>query len=163
MSDTATAPQAAKKKKAPRSKIAERWPWLPMYDNPGLGHDLRGRASGGAMSVAMLLVALAQGTAFVLIGAAYLSSSSMRSIEFGAFSYAIETWSNERRTVIGYDGKAYAKLNWTWTDDGAQLWYCTAAFGEATAIDAESAKDADDADPANGGCGDFPWSALDPA
>ena len=53
----------------------------------------------------------------------------------------------------------YSRFDWVM--DGEQLWYCQSAFDAASLEDARMAS-ADPSDPANGGCGMFPWSALSP-
>ena len=80
--------------------------------------------------------------------------------EFGPLSLTVVSFDNDTRTVIADDGTAFSKLQWAWTDDDTQLWYCTAAFGAASAEEAEAADDADASDPASGGCGPFAWSML---
>ncbi|MEM6994832.1 MAG: hypothetical protein AAF721_30235 [Myxococcota bacterium] len=79
---------------------------------------------------------------------------------FGATTLTLDSFDNATRTAIGDSGMGFSKLQWTWTDDDTQLWYCTAAFAQETAEDAAAAADADASDPANGGCGDFAWSML---
>lgn len=80
--------------------------------------------------------------------------------EFGPFDLTVVSFDNATQTVIADDGAAFSKLQWAWTDGDTQLWYCTAAFGAASAEEAEAAADANPSDPAAGGCGEFAWSML---
>ena len=84
------------------------------------------------------------------------------STDFGV-NLTLESFDNGTRSAIAYDGAAYSKLQWTWTDDDTRLWYCTAVFSARTAEEAQAGPDADATDPANGGCGGFSWSNLTPA
>ena len=83
--------------------------------------------------------------------------------DFGPFDLTIVSYDNDAQVVIADDGfGTFSKLNWAWTDDDSQLWYCTAVFGAETAEAAEAGPDGDPTDPGNGGCGGFAWSALNP-
>ncbi|MGM0557990.1 MAG: hypothetical protein ACQEVA_16510 [Myxococcota bacterium] len=54
----------------------------------------------------------------------------------------------------------YSKQVWTEPTDGT-WWYCTVDFGLESIDAAENTEEtADDADPAEGGCGDFPWTKM---
>ena len=57
-----------------------------------------------------------------------------------------------------YNPGLWSRFDWV-IADGA-LYYCQTAFDAATAEDAAAVARADDADPANGGCGVSAWSAL---
>ena len=49
-----------------------------------------------------------------------------------------------------------------WLINGEELWYCQIIFDAESAEDAEN-NAADPSDPSMGGCGDFPWTLLNPA
>jgi hypothetical protein len=52
-----------------------------------------------------------------------------------------------------------------WADAGeGSIYYCTSSFGKETQslAEAEIQSPPDSSDAANGGCGDFPWTKLDP-
>jgi hypothetical protein len=61
-----------------------------------------------------------------------------------------------------FNPDTYSKLVWTEpSDDG--FYYCTVDFGlESQKAAEDTDKVADDSDPANGGCGMFPWTKLEP-
>ena len=59
-----------------------------------------------------------------------------------------------------YTPDQFAKYVWTEIEDGS-FWYCTVDFGKETKEEAKNtAKEADDSDPANGGCEGFAWTRL---
>jgi hypothetical protein len=47
-----------------------------------------------------------------------------------------------------------------WTTSANRLWYCQSVYDAPSASAAASAARADPSDPANKGCGNFPWSTL---
>lgn len=88
--------------------------------------------------------------------------------EFGTAIHHIDSYDNETDTLIAqadasndFNPEAWGKFQWTWDGNG-DLWYCQIVFDAATPQDAAAGPDADPSDPANGGCGGFPWSALTP-
>jgi hypothetical protein len=82
--------------------------------------------------------------------------------DFGVFAYALETFDNEERWVVGRsdDDDTYSRFDWTWDGDD-ELHVCTAVFGVETLEEAADAPQAD-ADDLDVGCGGFPWSHLQP-
>lgn len=52
----------------------------------------------------------------------------------------------------------FSRFDWVW-DDNENLFFCQTAY-DAPTVEAAAAVEADSSDPANGGCGMFPWSAL---
>ncbi|MGM0578436.1 MAG: hypothetical protein ACQEXJ_22110 [Myxococcota bacterium] len=63
-----------------------------------------------------------------------------------------------------FDPEKFNRLVWTEPAADGAFWYCTVDFGldtEQAAWDSEAT--ADDSDPANGGCGGFPWTEMTPA
>jgi len=59
-----------------------------------------------------------------------------------------------------FNPSKFSKVVWT-EPELDRFFYCTVAFGLATADEAEaSTKSADASDPANGGCGGFSWTKL---
>lgn len=88
--------------------------------------------------------------------------------EFGTSVYHIDSYDNETDTLIAqgdaandFNPEAWAKFQWAY-DAGGGLWYCQVVFDAASADEAQAGPDADPTDPATGGCGGFPWSALMP-
>ena len=82
-------------------------------------------------------------------------------------SSAVAKYDNDENMVIVqsppddlYTPDQFAKHVWTEIADGS-FWYCTVDFGKETAEEARNtAKEADDSDPANGGCDGFAWTRL---
>ncbi len=81
----------------------------------------------------------------------------------------VSSYNNNSRTAITQNSaddewspSTFNVVQWTEPMDGV-FWVCTVDFGLETADDAAtSAKVADASDPATGGCGDFPWTRLEP-
>lgn len=72
-------------------------------------------------------------------------------------------YDNEAHWVVTQDADFpdnFSKLQWTYVAD--DLYYCSVVFDAMSEQEALDAPLADDSDPANGGCGDFPWSLLMP-
>jgi hypothetical protein len=84
-------------------------------------------------------------------------------IGFGVFVLTITSYTNSGDYLVGEneDG-TFSRLDWTTFN--SDLYFCTSAFGEATASDADTAGDgvADKTDPSAGGCGVSAWTRLDP-
>lgn len=78
------------------------------------------------------------------------------------FPYTISQYDNDADFAIAQDDGTgtWTRYDWIFLDE--ELWYCTTAFGLESEDDAVSTPAADATDPASGGCGDFPWSALTP-
>lgn len=84
--------------------------------------------------------------------------------DFGVFVLTITSYSNSEDYLLGENEDAtFSRLDWTRFN--SDLYFCTAAFGEASASDAEAAGIgvADTTDPSAGGCGGSTWTRLDPA
>jgi hypothetical protein len=58
-----------------------------------------------------------------------------------------------------YSPGAWSRFDW-FIDDAGDRWFCQTAFDAADEDAAAATPAADPADPANGGCGTFPWSSL---
>ncbi len=89
---------------------------------------------------------------------------------FGAYDpyvFAIRAYDNAERVVIAQNDEAndYSGGLWSrfdWVESGGHLYICQSAYGAATEAEAEATPRADDADPANAGCGGFSWTDLTP-
>jgi len=58
---------------------------------------------------------------------------------------------------------AFNKIVWTEPDTSGEFYYCTVAFGLASAEEAAASEDVSDAsDPASGGCTGFSWTVMTP-
>lgn len=79
------------------------------------------------------------------------------------FILTITSFTNSEDYLVGEneDG-TFSRIDWTVFN--SDLYFCTTAFAQATADDAEAAGEgvADKTDPSAGGCGIFTWSRLDP-
>jgi hypothetical protein len=90
--------------------------------------------------------------------------------EFGSNVAAIDSFDNAQNFVItqnaadaAYSPGAFNKIVWTEPTDDGSFYYCTVAFGLATAEEAKSSGEApDDSDPSSGGCANAPWTKLTP-
>ena len=88
-------------------------------------------------------------------------SSTYLAVEVVSFDNAANAAITRNPADAQYDPGEYGKTVWTEPTGGA-FYYCTAAYGLATAAEAEaapvSAVDANDVEGA--GCGGFPWTKL---
>ena len=80
--------------------------------------------------------------------------------------YSISQYSNADMYIIAqndannsYNPSLWSRFDWT-MDADSNLYLCQTAFDAASEEDALNTPAADSSDPANGGCGDFSWSAL---
>ena len=87
--------------------------------------------------------------------------------DYGITSFEVVDYDNDVGFVIGlggednaYNAGLYSRFDFVTVDD--QLWFCQSVFDAGTAQEAIDASGGDAADPAAGGCGGYPWSALDP-
>lgn len=74
------------------------------------------------------------------------------------------SYDNESDWLVTEDADnpgVFSKIQWTYAGD--DLYYCSVVFDATSEQAALDAPPADDSDPANTGCGGFPWSALTPA
>jgi hypothetical protein len=82
-------------------------------------------------------------------------------------SAALRAWSNLDNWAITqmpaddeWNPSKFSRVVWTEAVDGA-FFYCIVAYGLETQAEAEATENTPDtSDPATGGCGDFPWTAL---
>ena len=88
----------------------------------------------------------------------------------GTSIYEIDSYSNSEDYLIGLGDESNSfnpgTYDWfDWTTFESSLYYCTAAFGNASAEDARTAGEgvSDATDPSTSGCGGFSWTRLDPA
>ena len=102
--------------------------------------------------------------------------------QFGEETITAEDWNNGFATaaIITFDNNndwvvtqnaedaefgpnTFSTIFWADAGEGS-IYYCTSSFGKETQAEAEAenqnAPNSNDA--ANGGCGDFPWTKLDP-
>jgi hypothetical protein len=88
------------------------------------------------------------------------SESWTQASDFGTFGYALGTFDNAERWVVGEDegDGTYSRFDWVWDGDD-ELHYCTAAFGQDTVQEAIDAPKPDAAD-LQAGCSGFAWSHL---
>ena len=84
---------------------------------------------------------------------------------FGSSTYDMLTIdSTEKRLIAknnaanGYAPNKYSAFDWILV--GSQLYYCQIAYDKNTQAEAEGVAKADGSNPTSGGCGGFPWSAL---
>jgi len=59
-----------------------------------------------------------------------------------------------------WNASKYSRFDWA--KSGTDLYYCQSAYNKATAAEAEAVTTSDSSDPANSGCGGFPWTKLTP-
>lgn len=79
-------------------------------------------------------------------------------------------WNEEERWVVTenaedaeFNPSLFNRIVYTTPDATGGFFYCFVEFGLATADEARnSTATADDSDPENAGCADFPWTRLDP-
>ena len=82
----------------------------------------------------------------------------------------IVDWENDTNWAITHNPDdaehnpdTYAKIAWTEPDAEGVFYYCSVAFGLETAEKARTTdKTADDSNPEEGGCGNFPWTKMTP-
>lgn len=83
-----------------------------------------------------------------------------------AGGFLISEWSNDEMWLVAqnadtndFNPDLWSRFDWTWA--GEQLYYCQSVYDGLTVDDA-LAGSADPSDPATTGCGDFPWTMLNP-
>ncbi|AWV90689.1 hypothetical protein [Bradymonas sediminis] len=89
---------------------------------------------------------------------------------FAAINTKVDSFDNDANVAITqnaedaeYSPNAFNKVVWTEPDAAGAFYYCTVAFGLATAEEAAADETvADDSDPANAGCAGFSWTQLSP-